>query len=131
MLRCDEDTKIHLMKMGIGKASRYVRDLITKDRFEQMDEKILDQREQELKDELKEIADLRKTSKESLKKNKEQIHECIQYWHNLFKDRMFKDAIDMEKAVERRVMPNLKKLGYPGTAQDITKLFLEWPEEGE
>jgi len=102
----------------------YINSLIDRDRRDRRDKSYIDQRRIYFKAELKKLDDLEKTKTV----DQDKIQECLQYWHDAFENKTFLDDKELTKAIEKRVLPNVKKLGYQGSAQDICKLFLEWPE---
>ena len=111
--------KMYLMDMG--DYSSYIRDLINKDRLDRLDKSYINSKRAELKAELKKLEDLEKTKRI----NQDKINECLKYWNDVFKNKTFLDDKELERSIEKRVLPNLKKLGYTGSASDVSKLFLK------
>ena len=105
--------------------TQYINDLIDKDRFERGDPEYLKRLKQQKQQEIKDIDKLLKGPPV----NQDKIQECLKYWHDVYENKNFVDKRELERSLEKRVMPNLKKLGYRGTSQDIATLFLNWPEE--
>ena len=105
--------------------SEYIRDLIDNDRFAKADPEYLKQKEAELKSELQKIQELKKFKPVQ----EDKITECIKYWHDVSKNQLFRDKEHLIKYCEKRILPNVKKLGYRGSTKDIAEVLNNWPEE--
>ena len=104
--------------------SKYIRDLIDRDRLEKRDPVYLKQRKAELKAELKKLEDLEKIKPIE----QEKINDCLKHWHEVFEFQTYKDKEEFTKTIEKRVLPIIKKFGYTGSSKDLCELFLNWKE---
>lgn len=122
--RCDLEMKLYLIQMG--DYSKYIRDLINNDRLDNRDTKFINKQIIEYEQKIKELKELKK--KPIVDQNK--INECLTYWNRVFKNYLFKTKDELKKEIEKKVMPNLKKLHYSGSSDEVAELFLNWPKEG-
>jgi len=106
--------------------SLYIRDLIIKDRLDRLDHKIIDIKILEHKQAIKHLEELKK-SKVSHEK---EIKELLEYHSTNYKQNAdVRSEYQRIRFIEKSIMPNLKKLGYKGSPQDIDELLLKWPED--
>lgn len=123
-IRCDPEMYKYLVT-SFDDYSSYIRDLINNDRLKKADPVFIAQKEKELKAELQKLQDLKKIKPVQ----DDKIQDCLKYWHDVTKNQVFRDDQAIIKFCEKRILPNLRKLGYQGSVEDIADTLLNWPED--
>ena len=107
--------------------TKYITNLIDKDRLDRLDSTFIKKRREELKEEIKKLDDLEKNKKILDKKN---IHDFLKKRVKHFKEvspRSSKE--DRIRFIDKTMMPELRKYGFNETPEYVEKLLLDWPEE--
>lgn len=121
-VRCDKEMKRYLEDLDID-SSKYVRDLITKDRIEKGDPNVVDPKIEWHKKEIKKLEDIKKT-KVAFEK---EAHEFLEYHSKNYKiNATHRTEVQRIKFIEKAIMPTLKKYGYNRTPEEIDDLLLNW-----
>lgn len=118
--------KIYLTNME--NPSAYIRDLVDRDRLDRLDSTLINNKIKEHQEAIKELQDLKK-----VKPGKEkEIHDFLTYHAPAFKQNAtVRSETQRIRFIEKAIMPDLKKLGYKGSPQEIDELLLNWPEENK
>ncbi len=124
-IRCDKEMKLYLIGLE-GDHSPYIRDLIIRDRLEQGDPKLIDQEIQKLDKRIQELKELKKAKPA----NQDKIQELLEYHAPGFKQNaMHRTERQRFNFIEKAILPNLKKLGFKGTVEEIDNLLIDWGEK--
>lgn len=121
-IRCDREMKIFLL--NIGDYSQYIRNLINNDRLARSDPKFINSKIEEHKQEIQRLQDLKKQkSFDRDKINELFIHHAPNYKRNAA------TRSDTQRCdwIERVLKPQLKKLGFKGSIEEIDEILLNWP----
>lgn len=123
-IRCDKEMKRYLEDLNID-YSKYIRDLVDKDRLEKRDPEFIKQKRMELKQELEKLDELEK----SKIVNEDKIRELLAYHAPAFKQNaQVRTEGQRIHFLENSIMKDLKKLGSKNTPEEIDKILLNWPD---
>lgn len=124
-IRCDKEMKLYLIGLE-DDHSPYIRNLIIKDRMEKGDPKLIDQELQKLNKRVQELKELKKAKPA----NQDKIHELLEYHAPNFKQNaMTRTEAQRFRFIEGAIMPNIRKLGFKGTVEEIDNLLIDWGEK--
>lgn len=126
-IRMDKEMKMFLLSQD--DQSKYVRDLINKDRIKAGDPTFIDTKIKDLKKEIEKLLDLKKDSKKLSQSNEKSIHEFLEYHSTNYKQNATHRTEDQRlKFIEKAILPTLEKHGSTQTAKQIDDVLINWPE---
>jgi len=104
----------------------YITKLIDRDRLDRLDTIVINNKIKEHQEAIKDLQGLKKTKTV----DQDKIHELLQYHAPKYKlqapNRLESERI---RFLEKAIMPNLKRLGFKGSPQEIDELLINWPED--
>ena len=113
---------------GIDDCSKYLRELITRDRISNLDPSYIASKINKLNNEIKQLNELKASNFIDI--NNIEINKLLKYHAPNYKRNATSRTEDNRHFfIKKAIMPGLKKLGFKGSPQEIDELLLNYPED--
>lgn len=124
-IRCEKEMKRYLEDLDID-YSKYVRDLINKDRIEKRDPELIKNQIKNKKDEIKQLEDLLVSPHPMMN----QVMELLGKHAKGFKENAGHRTVEQRhRFIKDMILPEIKKYGFNKTVDEIEQLLLSFPDE--
>lgn len=114
--------------LSIDNYSQYLRDLVDNDRTLKRDPEIIRRKIEEHQQIIRDLKELKKAK--PLDQNK--INDLLKYHAPNYKNNaVTRTELQRHKFIEKAILPELKKLGFTGSPNDLDEILLNYPDNEE